>query len=51
MGLIGTTGQYREAETVEYAIQHDNRVMSEGRERGTGEKEEEWRGGPKIDEK
>ena len=38
MGLIDATEQYRKAETVEYAIQYDNRMMSEGRERETGGK-------------
>jgi len=38
IGLIGATEQYRKAETLGYAIQHENRVMSEGGERGTGKK-------------
>ena len=38
MGLIDATEQYRKAETLEYAIQYDNRMMSKGRERETGGK-------------
>ena len=44
------TEQYRKAEALEYTIQHDNRVMSEGKEREMGEKEEERRESPEMDE-
>jgi len=46
MGLIGAAEQYRKAETVEHAIQHDNRVE----EQETGKKEEEWRESPGVGE-